>query len=607
MNKLEQIQQTLLELYNKNIIFLKQNHNELYNDIITFENSNQENYFIDFIDDHFELIDQNGHKTYNCDPFYDGEYRAKNIYKSFSGIANIDQDERLITSTDKFDFNLFINQYIDLFKNKQIESNTKFYKMIFIGTLLGVHLNDIDKIVKCKSYLIVEENIEIFRLSLFLTDYQDLSINSKLFFAISNNDLDLNTIVKEFLDYKSQYNYFIKYEIASENYISSLEQITNIIASSNPSIYPYSELMKNFINGLYNFQYSKNGILNLSKNNTILSKEKVLFLGAGPSLTKNIEFIKNYQNQFIIIAVASALKRLEKVDIIPDIIISMDSNKIVLNDIKVQRKYYKNSIVLSSINTNKNVVKKFYNNHLFLIQNSMELFSDVGIFTGVTVGDIGVKILLKLGVKELYLCGIDAALDQKDGKTHDETHTSSIKRTLEESNLVSNSNIDFSHKVIKVKGNFKQEVFTTVYYKNIIDSFSTITTNLDQHIYNLSDGAYLPNTLPIRNTDISLNSIKNINKQLLHDNIMVDLKSIAKNALSIIDKVSFKNELDYLNNNNIQINCLASQIIEYYHKLLDQYYFYLLENNLSDKITLNNIKNNQLYIIKSVLKESLND
>lgn len=590
MNELEQIEQTLLEIYKKNIDFLEKNHKTLHTKIIDFESLGYESYFIDFVDNHFELLDKDGSRIYNCDPFYDAQYRSNNIYKNSFGISLIDQEKRTITSDDNFDFNLFINQYIELFKNKKIDNLTKFKKMVFIGTLLGVHLNDIDRVIDCDSYLIVEDNIEIFRLSLFLTDYTQLSLKTKLFFAIDEKKDNLIKIVKEFLNYNYQYNYFIKYEITSENYLDCLDNISNIIASHNPSIYPYSELLRSFINGIYNFNYVQNGILKLKQNRDILGMKKLFYLGAGPSLVKNIDFIKQNRDSFIIVAVASALKRLSKEDIVADIIISIDSNKSVDDSFFIDEKYYKNSIVIASINTHKDVIKIFNIDKLFLVQNSMELFRDAGVFTGVTVGDIGVKILLKLGVKELYLCGIDAALDQTSGETHDNTHISSTSKELKAINILDSDDNDFSNKVTKVKGNFQDEVFTTVYYNTIIESFKTIDISQNQKIYNISNGAYLPHTIPINSKDIDLLSNSST---ISLDDIILKLKDISKTDLSNSEKVELKN------------NHIKEKIIEYYSKLLDPYYFYILENGIATKDQIDNIRANQISIIQSELKDPL--
>ncbi len=90
---------------------------------------------------------------------------------------------------------IYLNEYIKKFENIEIKIN----KFIFIGTLLGVHLNDFHNSLNAKSYLIIEPNIEIFRLSLFLCDYESLSKNSKLFFAINEDSFGLENITKKVL------------------------------------------------------------------------------------------------------------------------------------------------------------------------------------------------------------------------------------------------------------------------------------------------------------------------------------------------------------------------------------------------------------------------
>ena len=79
MNQIEEIQQTLLQIYTKNIQYFEKNNIELFNKIKYFESLDIENYAIDFIDNKFELFDKNGNKTYNCDPFYDASYRVDNL------------------------------------------------------------------------------------------------------------------------------------------------------------------------------------------------------------------------------------------------------------------------------------------------------------------------------------------------------------------------------------------------------------------------------------------------------------------------------------------------------------------------------------------------
>lgn len=602
---MESIQQTLQELYEKNRVFFKKNYEELFNTLIDFESNYTETFYIEIKNNHFELSHIDGTNFYNCDPFFDATHRSSNINKDVSGIFTLDLKSRDVKSSESFDHNKFINEYINLNDKKEISSGS-YKKFIFVGTLLGVHLNDIDKVTNNEASLIIEDNIEIFRLSMFLTDYEQLSFNKKLFFAVNVDFKTLEKMTKEFLDYKNEYNYFIKFEIASERYVDTFNTISNIISSLNPLIYPFSEPIKSFKNGINNF-YLYNKLLNLSVLYNFLHSRKVLFLASGPSLFNNIHYIKENKEKFIIVSVVSALKRLEKEDIVADILITIDSNEYVIDDIDVDQKYYQDSIILASINTDKNVMNKLQNSTTYLIQNSMELFKEYGIFTGVTVGDVGVKLLLQLGVKELYLCGIDAALDQETGDTHDSTHISSNTKKLEVSTILDNENTDFSEVVIKVKGNFHEEVYSTKLFEMIIKSFATIKHN--SNIFNTSNGAYLEGTTPKKFEQISLCDFPQINKMKFNKEFTEDLETIQKVSFSEIDLKLFKQELDSINqikkNQQAIKGTFVAHIMDQYEKIIFPYSQYLLDNNISNKKILNEIRIQQIALIIKELTDVL--
>jgi hypothetical protein len=589
MINLEQIQQTIQEIYLKNITFLKQYDRILYDRIVSFEKQNKEDYYIGFDNNHFELYDKNDKKTYNCDPFYDAKYRADNIDKSISGIFTIDLKCRKVDNDDIYDSNKFINEYISLYENKDINNNLKYKKFIFFGALLGVHLNDISNRTKSEAYLIIEENIEIFRLSLFMTDYGDIALNSKLYFAIELNSNDLDKKIEEFLEFKYHYNYFIKYEIASDSAINILEKTSNIIASYSPTIYPYSQIMRSYINGLNNIKKVNTGILKLKNRLNILKNKKVLFLAPGPSLKNNIDIIKANQDKFIIVIAISAIKRMAEQDIIPDIIISIDSDRFVLENFTINDKYYRNSLVIASMNTNNEVLNKVNSSNLFLFQNSLTISKECRSFTGVTVGDVGVKILLQLGVTQLYLCGIDAALDQKSGSTHDNTHISSTKKKLKVSTVLEDENIDFANRTIEVKGNLKDKVYTTVYYKTIIDSFKQIDKKHDVKIFNLSDnGAFLDKTIPSDFNSIDVTSFSKIKKSIIKNELLGCFNQNIKQNITEEDK-------RYL-------NALVPQIIERYNRLILPFYYFILDNNMVDNKKLMSIKSKQVESIRNLLR-----
>lgn len=71
-----------------------------------------------------------------------------------------------------------LNNYIEIIKNKNVCINQK---CIFLGSILGLHISSIVKESDFKIFLIIEDNLEIFRLSMFLNDYEDISIKKRYF------------------------------------------------------------------------------------------------------------------------------------------------------------------------------------------------------------------------------------------------------------------------------------------------------------------------------------------------------------------------------------------------------------------------------------------
>ena len=525
---MEQLRATLLEIYNKNISYLQKNYINLYHQIKQFEQLNIENYFIDFKDNHFELLDSGNLAYYNCDPFANANYKANNL-----------QQEQIIellsyTPIKGTHYQNSINAYENV--NEYITNNTlncHIEKFIFIGTLLGVHINDIDKLHNFKAYLIVEPSIEVFRLSLFLTDYEEVGKKSKLFFSINSDKNSLNHTIKRFLDYNYQYNTKIQFDLAHPKYIDLVEDISVSIAQNSQMTYPYSEYIVSMKRGYNYFKTSKNGILNINNLSNLINKP-VLYLGASSYVASKLEWIYLYQDYFIIVASSAILKRLEIINIIPDIIIAIDGQKdVMLEQFKVDQSIYKDSIIFASIKTDEELFAKIDNEKLFLIQDSFELFEDYGILTGVTVGDIGINLLIKLGVKELYLLGFDACINPNNGLTHDTLHRSSKKINLD------TKSSNYSKKIIYVKGNFEETVPTFVFYTGMIDNISAINKQ-DTTIYNLSNGAYFQGTTPLKTTDVVFKEM--INKTDFEAATIEVLKNNCKTTLNNKDIAYLKKE-----------------------------------------------------------------
>jgi hypothetical protein len=596
-NELEEIQQTLQEIFFSNLEYFKAHHISLYKKIINFDKLNIKNYSIEFLDNHFELMNIKNHQNfYNQDPFIDAKNRVNNfdISNAFA-LIKFNLYEKRNHYENEINAYEFINEYIKEFEN---QSKIDIKKFIFIGTLLGIHINDFHNLLKSDVYLIIEENIEIFKLSMFMTDYKTLSSDSKLFFAVSEPTNNFNIIVEKFLSYKKEFNNLIHFELAHKTNNHLIDTLSLLFTQSSEMRYPFSEYILSLKRGYKYFQESQNKIMNLSKNHDFLKNKKVVFLGAGVSLAKNIEWLYLNRNNFIVVASSAVLKHLQILDIYPDIIILIDGQKdCMINQFDIKKSFYENSIILASIKIDEELFGNLENKNCFFMQNSLELFNNYGYLTGITVGDIGIDILNKLGVKELYLLGIDASIDSKTGKTHVGTHQSSRKVNL---NTINSKNIDFDKKIVYVKGNLEKEVPTFLEYCDMIENVNIQVKRLNIKIFNLSDGAYFENTIPLKPKDFDNSQLEKLDKKKFKEDFLRSLKSITKTSLNEKDKKDIQKEKkilkklqniknpnfykDFLNIKRNFEHSLIINILDKYFNLINPYFNFLNSSEKANKI-----------------------
>ena len=80
--------------------------------------------------------------------------------------------------------------YSNKYADKEKTTMKKLYKFIFLGVGLGLHLTTIHEKLQSNVYFIVEEDLELFRLSLFVTNYKDMSSHgAQLLFSIFDDEL----------------------------------------------------------------------------------------------------------------------------------------------------------------------------------------------------------------------------------------------------------------------------------------------------------------------------------------------------------------------------------------------------------------------------------
>lgn len=110
------------------------------------------------------------------------------------------------------------------------ETLEKSQKVIFYGTGLATHIPMIDALIdNSAAYLIVEDDLELFRLSLFVVDFSKLAKNVSLFFSVMQERELFNETFTAFYQKEESYNDYIQYFVFSSRYMQKVEDVKLLI------------------------------------------------------------------------------------------------------------------------------------------------------------------------------------------------------------------------------------------------------------------------------------------------------------------------------------------------------------------------------------------
>ena len=562
---LEQVQQQAVATYNTNIAYFKEHHPDLYNNLVVFETALNGNhikaqYDLQYKENYFEIIglEQNI-------PFYGQNSitlsqamvdknltmdATKNSFKAYYEHQYNDEIAQIALESDmlvKYTISIaplvhYVNKNLP---NPQMIKDI--HKYIIFGVGLGLHIPYIHQKINAKMYLIVESNLEIFRLSLFVTNYAQLSKEAKLLFAVAQEEVAFRETFNKLYAEAFVLNHYFKFFQFSGNNDLYFKTIQNFLVSQPHYLYSYD---RTFLSLLRTHSYISQGYktLNISTIHQLKLFEKpVLYLAAGPSLQRNIEFVKENQDKFTIIAIYATLPLLEKHDIKPNIVTQYDEQDIqVLNTLDRIKDitYFKDTIFIFSSHVNAKLMSSFPKNNIFIFQAMFELKKDFGMLTSPSIGELTYGLLLKLGAKNIYILGLDLAMDVETNQTHIDGHSgSNVFKNLKELDESLDTEYSYRKNTIKVKGNFIDEVKSIPVFKTNIDSFGVLTKQFksdDCDVYNLSNGAYLEGAEPKQIQDIQINSFENNSFNTLQEQLDSTLQTISEENYN-------KNDIESIN------------------------------------------------------------
>jgi len=307
------------------------------------------------------------------------------------------------------------------------------------------------------------------------------------------------------------YNHYLKFfHILSSNN-TRIKDFQKVILSLGYLVFNYAALTSGILRPL---EHMKNNykILNVSKpfNSPLISEKPFLVLGAGPSFQKNITWIKENQHKFIIVAVSALLSALEEHNIKPHIVTHVHGFNDALPHVQKVKdmSFFDTTIEMFSTFTTTSFLSYFQKENIYLFQGTSEFKKGFSSFSASNIGALTYGLLLRLGVDNLYLLGLDFAIDENTGATHSASHEYSKQLDVKKTSYDIEDEISYQNSVVPTKGNFKQEVKTNL----ILDGFkkqANLMTKLYKrkhtNIYNLSDGAHLQDTIALQPHKVKMN------------------------------------------------------------------------------------------------------
>lgn len=536
MNSVEDL---ALQTYHKNIDYFSSQHPEVYKKLnilnLAIESGQYvERYALDYKDGYFDIQElKSGQYLYASDSGEISKQVAKQV--NFSKAQNVIETfyNRNLTKQDAQKYNdilgsisdpLYATSNIIYYTSKTLpkasSSFKRIEKYIYFGVGIGEHLKLIQEKIHSSKVMIVEDDIELFRLSLFCTDYEKVFVSSKVFYSVAEDSIGFKKVYGSFALAGYNHNHYLKYTIFSDNYIGKIKQIQDIVVGSSILSHPYSMQLMNYLKTPeYLVECYKYLDISQIHESNIFSQKPVILVAAGPSLAKHIEWLKQNKDRFTLVAVLASIQTLTANDIKPDIVINIDAHQVILKFFKGVdfKKYLSDTKFIFSSLVNKKVSNIIPKENLYMFESLTNYKVGFGSLSGSSVGETSYSMLLTLGVKELYLLGLDLALnpDTMQHYANDEYNTTKLQADKPKEDIF---NTQLGKTITYVKGNFLDEVPSLPLFVESIFAFSHITEHKKEEsveVYNLNNGAYLDGASPLEVEAMKLENLPCLDKQSL--------------------------------------------------------------------------------------------
>ena len=490
------------ELFAKNINFFYKEIPEFYKLITSIKTRR------------FKIVNDNGYNIYDTQtntffyPVENGKHLMEDISKLYANNPFNNHlwqkyfltrylpeyDEEILPITSKI-CNQIINeaQQTENYTEEDFYFDKKFlYTTTIFGLGAGLHLEYLTQDYDFQSLFVYEPNVEFFAISCYFVDYE--RIYDKLgdrFYLFIRGHID-NKVLKRFYDTRIVTSNFLRLEFTTyqSDKIENAKKEFNLANISNKRGWG------SFEDESIGF---KNHLKNINKDIPILTGTKkidapICVVANGASLDNDIEWIKQNQNNMIIVSVGTSIRPLLKAGIHSDFHIEIERMPKLVEILKPSLKEFKGYFVGAS------VIDPM---HFKIAKKPLMFVRDASSTAGISnfflkycspmVGNTGFSFSAHFS-NEIYLVGFDVGF-KKNKRIH-------------ASGSFYDDKDDKAKDSYPVRGNFSNDIYSNDLLNLSRQSLQMAIALLKpKKVYNLSDGAFIQGAIPKRSKNIKLSKI----------------------------------------------------------------------------------------------------
>ena len=401
---------------------------------------------------------------------------------------------------------------------------------VMVGVGLGYQLEEMCRKIDIANLVIIEPNKDVFFASLHTFDWakflSHFEAEKKHIYFILDDDFNrVGLGVYSAFLLSGLYNIganFIYYHYEDEANLKIHKEIVHRYKHVPSALGFFDDKVFGIAHSCYSLCHKKNFVLNVEMKDEY-QYLPVFIIGSGPSLDRDLPFIRKYQDKALIIACGTAIDALYHSGIKADFYANTERTPEIFQTLSIipDKSYFDDIFLLCSGVIHPDVVNLFQHTAIFgkkdeaffeyLAANLNLKNIDTVSNMNPLVGNMGVSGAIRLGFKKIFLFGLD------NGKKSSEQSIHSIYTTLYKKRGYSDE-IAFYSTNQRIEANFGGVCETNDLF---IQSVSMIEISVKNFLktkggecFNCSDGALIKGAVPVHSEELisKFNLLEDIDK-----------------------------------------------------------------------------------------------